>query len=90
MNRPIPLHIVTPDESPETVGERVRRLQAEVAALGREQAAAMRASVLDGIEAAREVAANPSQPEGVRQLAEKIVRNGESLLLTLGQITGRA
>jgi hypothetical protein len=74
----------------ETVADRIRRLQAEVQALGREQVAQMRANVIAGIEAAREVATNPTQPDGVRQLAERIARDGDSLLLTLDQITARS
>jgi len=75
---------------PETVADRIRRLQAEVQALGRDQVAQMRANVLAGIETAREVAMNPTHAEGIRQLAEKIVRDGESLLLTLDGISARA
>lgn len=79
-----------PVPTPETIAERVRRLQAEVRALGQEQVQAMRAHILEGVQSAREVALNPAQLEGVRQLAEKITRDGESLVLTLDQIVGRA
>lgn len=74
----------------ETVAERIQRLQAEVRALSSEQVQAMRAHVLESVELARAVATNPAQPEGVRQLGEKIVRDGESLVLTLDQITARS
>jgi hypothetical protein len=82
--------VVLPSPRPETVADHIRRLQAEVRALSAEQVQAMRADVLAGIETAREVALNPAQLEGVRQLAEKVVRDGESLVLTLDQITARA
>lgn len=85
-----PLHVVQPgDPVPETAAQRIQRLQAEIKALGREQALAMRDQVLEGVAIAREVIANPAQPEGVRQLAEKIVRDGESLLQTLDAIGAR-
>lgn len=76
--------------APETVAERIQQLQREIEALGNEQVNAMRARVMEGLDAAREVAANPSHPPGVRQIAEKIVRDGESLLTTLEAIQGRA
>lgn len=87
-----PLHIVTDADTPaptETVAERIQRLQAEVRALGREQAQAMRQQVLDAAAAACEVAMNPAQPAGIRQLAEKMVRDGQSLVLTLDALIGR-
>jgi hypothetical protein len=85
-----PLHIVASGEPlPETVAQRIQRLQADVRALGREQVQAMRAHVLEGVAGARDVATNPAQPDGIRQLAEKIVRDGESLVLTLDGLIGR-
>jgi len=81
---------IASDADTETLAQRIAALQAQVRALGRQQVDEMRASVRDGIEAAREVIANPSQPEGVRQLAEKICRDGESLLLTLDAIVARS
>lgn len=75
---------------PETVAQRIQRLQAEINALGGEQVTAMRASITDGLDAAREVAANPSIPTGVRQIADKVVRDGEALIQTLDAIQARA
>jgi hypothetical protein len=74
----------------ETVAQRVQRLQAEINALGGHQVSAMRQSVLEGLDAAREVAANPSIPTGVRQIADKVVRDGEALIQTLDAIQARA
>ena len=74
----------------ETVAQRVQRLQAEINALGGQQVSAMRQTVLDGLDAAREVASNPAIPPGVRQIADKVVRDGEALIQTLDAIQARA
>ena len=50
----------------------------------------MRQSIVEGLDAAREVAANPSIPTGVRQIADKVVRDGEALIQTLDAIQARA
>ena len=76
-------------EPAETLAERIQRLQADLRAMNYEQIDAMRANVVSGMDVAREVATNPTQPDGVRQLAEKIVRDGESLILTLDSIRAR-
>jgi hypothetical protein len=73
----------------ETVAERIRRLQAEVRTLSAQQVSDLCDQVRTSMSFAGEVAANPSQPEGVRQLAQQMVRDGESLLLTLQQIIAR-
>lgn len=77
-------------DRPQSLADRIAALQAEVRDLGRVQVTNMRETVREAIAAASEVAANPTQPDGVRQLAEKIVRDGESLVLTLDGITARA
>lgn len=73
----------------ETVNDRIRRLQAEARALNPEQVQAMRAHQVELIEAAREVIANASQSEGIRQLAAKILREGEGLLSMLDALRVR-
>jgi len=90
MNRSLTVVPAAKPAPPETVAERIQRLQRQIEALGNEQVNAMRATVMEGLDAAREVAANPSHPPGVRQIAEKIARDGESLLTTLEAIQGRA
>jgi hypothetical protein len=94
MNSPS-LHLV-PDAdapalhpAPDSVAQQIKRLQGEIKALSAEQATTMRGQVLAGVDLARDVMANPSQPEGVRQLAERIAREGESICQTLDQIVGR-
>jgi hypothetical protein len=74
----------------ETVAQRVQRLQSEINALGGQQVSDMRQTVLDGLQAAREVASNPAIPAGVRQIAQKVLRDGEALILTLDAIQARA
>lgn len=74
----------------ESLADRIRSLQAQAKALSRDQVAEMRAAVASGIAIAREVAMNPAQPEGVRQLAEKMVRDGDGLLLSLDAVVARA
>lgn len=76
-------------QKPESLAERIRALQAQAKALSRDQVAEMRAAIADGIAIAREVAMNPAQPEGVRQLAEKVVRDGDGLLLSLDAVVAR-
>jgi len=80
-----------PGADPEpTVSERIKRLQAEIDALGNEQVAAMRALIAEGIDAAREAAGNPSLAPGIRQIAEQVVRDGEALIQTLDAIRAKA
>jgi hypothetical protein len=83
------LHIVG-EPKPETVAERIRRLQADLLDLSAEQVAGMRAHIAESVGLAREVAMNPAQPEGVRQLAEKMVRDGDGLLLSLDAVVARS
>lgn len=77
---------IVPQREP-TLAERITALQAELAAVGREQITAMREQIGEALSLASEVAANPSQPPGVRQVAERVVRDAEAVLLTLKALT---
>lgn len=76
---------------PETVAQRVRRLQAEAKSAAREQIDAM----LSAMEAARvealEVAiGGDAYPAGVRDLAKRFVDDVEGRMQTLAQIMAKA
>lgn len=84
------LAIVPKPDRPQTLADRIAELQADLRTLNAEQVDAMRAHIVAGIDAAREVCANPSQPPGIQQIAEQLIRDAEGLVLSLDCIRARA
>lgn len=85
------LHVVTPGEgpAPETVGERMRRLQSETKALARQQVEALLLAMGKTAEMAAEVAACDVQPPGVRDLARRFVEDCDAKASSVDVLMGR-
>ena len=76
---------------PETVAERVRRLQAEAKQLAKDHIHALTAAMVDVEQMAREIAeGGEAYPAGVRDLARRFVDDCEARIQTLEAITARA
>ena len=71
---------------PESLSDRIRALQADLQALNGAQVRTMREVMLNAAAAASEVADNPSQPAGVRQIAKQIAADVGGLLQSLDGI----
>jgi len=79
-----------PAPRPETMGQRVQRLQAEARGLARSHVAEMMAKVAEGLAMAADIAdGGDAYPPGVREASRKLTEDGESLLLTLTAIIAR-
>jgi hypothetical protein len=74
---------------PETVAERIRRLQAEAAQLSRAQVGVLADAISDLSAMAAEVSANPAQPPGIRDLAARLSEAMEAQVCTLTAIHAR-
>jgi hypothetical protein len=95
MSRP-PLHIVQPDEkpelaaTPETVAQRVRRLQAEARNLARDHIGALVSTIADAQRVAVEIAdGGEAYPAGVRDLARRFAEDCEARANTLEALNAR-
>src|SRR5690349_24386500 len=76
---------------PETVAERVRRLQAEAKELARDHIRALSEAMLGVEHMAAEIAeGGDAYPPGVRDLARRFVEDIEARVQTLEAITARA
>jgi hypothetical protein len=74
----------------ETVGERVRRLQAEAKALARDHTRALSRAIVELEHMAAEIAeGGDAYPAGVRDLARRMVEDCEARVQTLEAITAR-
>jgi predicted ATP-dependent protease len=84
-----PAKLETP--KPETVAERVRRLQAEARQLAKDHIHAFTAAMSDLERMAAEIAeGGEAYPAGVRDLARRFVDDCEARVQTLEAITARA
>jgi hypothetical protein len=85
---------VSPDlqlSKPETVAERVRRLQAEARQLAKDHIHAFTAAMTQVEQMAAEIAeGGDAYPAGVRDLARRFVDDCEARVQTLEAITARA
>lgn len=76
---------------PETVAERVRKLQAEARQLAKDHIHALTAAMSDVEKMAAEIAeGGDAYPAGVRDLARRFVEDCEARVQTLEAITARA
>jgi hypothetical protein len=76
---------------PETVAERVRRLQAEAKELARDHIHALAAAMVGVEQMAAEIAeGGDAYPPGVRDLARRFVEDIDARVQTLEAITARA
>jgi hypothetical protein len=88
-----PLHVVTPDEGAkvETLGERVRRLQAEARQMARDHVRALSEALMGVERMAAEIAeGGDAYPPGVRDLARRITEDCETRVQTLEAIAARS
>lgn len=89
-----PLHVVSPDEprpaKAESLAERMRRLQVELAGLSRDQLTQLNAALIDASKLAAEVADNASQPPGIRDVARRLVEDCEMRVQTLEALSARS
>lgn len=85
------LHVATDaDAAPESVGQRIRTLQAEAQRLAREHVSALLASMAQTALIAREIAeGGPVYHDGAQERARQIANELESQRQTLEQIAGR-
>ncbi len=75
---------------PETVAERVRRLQAEARQLAKDHIHALSAAILSAEQIAAEIAeGGEAYPAGVRDLARRFAEDAEMRVQTLEAITAR-
>lgn len=87
-----PLHVVQPDEQakPETVAQRVRRLQAEARQLARDHVGGLVAAISDTQRMAAEIAdGGDAYPAGVRDLARRFAEDCEARVNTLEALNAR-
>jgi len=76
---------------PETVAERVRRLQAEAKQLAKDHIHALTAAISEVERMAAEIAeGGEAYPAGVRDLARRFAEDAEARVQTLEAITARA
>lgn len=92
-----PLHVVTDEDlkaappKPETVAQRVRRLQAEARQLAKDHVRAMAARLVEVQQMAAEIAeGGDAYPPGVRDMARRLVEDIDSRVQTLDAILARA
>ena len=84
------LHTAGQPAKPETVAERVRRLQAEARQLAKDHIHALSAAILEVEQMAAEIAdGGDAYPPGVRDLARRFVDDCEARVQTLEAITAR-
>ena len=75
---------------PETVAERVRRLQAEAKTLAKDHIRALSAAMMDVEQMAAEIAeGGDAYPPGVRDLARRLIEDTEARVQTLEAIVAR-
>ena len=80
---------LTPSK-PETVAERVRKLQAEAKQLAKDHIHALSAAILNAEQIAAEIAeGGDAYPAGVRDLARRFAEDAEMRVQTLEAITAR-
>ena len=85
MRAPVALHIATPaDAKPETVAQRVRRLQAEAKALAKDHVSSLLASMTETEGLAREIASggeiyHPGAQERARRIADELASQRATL-----------
>jgi hypothetical protein len=81
----------TGEPRPETVAERVRRLQAEARQLAKDHVKALAGAMVDLEQLAGEIAeGGDAYPPGVRDVARRLVEDLESRVQTLEAISARA
>lgn len=79
-----------PPPAPETVAQRVRRLQAEAKALARDHVKALTAAMVSLEELAAEIAeGGDAYPNGVRDVARRLAEDLDSRVQTLDAIVAR-
>lgn len=90
------LHVVDDDApglapaKPETVAERVRRLQAEARALAKDHVRALSEAMITAEQIAAEIAeGGDAYPPGVRDLCRRFVEDCEARVQTLEAISAR-
>ena len=77
-------------QRPETVAERVRKLQAEAKKLAKDQIHALTAAITDAERVAVEIAeGGDAYPAGVRDLARRFAEDAGARVQTLEAITAR-
>jgi hypothetical protein len=80
----------TTSAKPETVAERVRRLQAEARQLAKDHIHALSAAILNAEQIAAEIAeGGDAYPAGIRDLARRFAEDAETRVQTLEAITAR-
>ncbi|MFN3582939.1 hypothetical protein [Phenylobacterium sp.] len=92
-----PLHVVTDEDlkaappKPETVAQRVRRLQAEARQLAKDHIKALVAQLVAAQHMAAEIAeGGDAYPVGARDLARRLVEDIDSRVQTLEAVMARA
>jgi hypothetical protein len=79
-----------PPAKTETVGEQIRRLQAEARQLAKDHVRAMSAAMLEtGLMAAEIAQGGEVYPPGIRELAERLVNETEARVQTLEALISR-
>jgi hypothetical protein len=77
-------------QKPETVAERVRRLQTEAKQLARDHIHALTAAIMDAEQIAAEIAeGGEAYPAGIRDLARRFVDDAEARVQTLEALVAR-
>jgi hypothetical protein len=83
------LHTASPAK-PETVAERVRRLQAEARQLAKDHVRALSEAMMSAEQIAAEIAeGGDAYPPGIRDLARRFVEDVEARVQTLEAISAR-
>lgn len=83
------LAIVPKPDRPQSLAQRIAELQAGLRTLNAEQVAALSAILADAINLAGEVAANPTQPAGIRDVARRLAEDIDSRAQTIRAISER-
>jgi hypothetical protein len=79
-----------PTPTPEALAARLARLQAEIQSLCRTQAADLIAAAHALAQAAEDVAGNPSQPPGIRDIARRLCEDLPAKAATIESINQRS
>ena len=80
----------TPETTPESISQRVRRLQAEARGLAREHIRALEAALAEVTVLSREIAGGgDAYPVGVRELASRLADDSEAQRQTIEALMGR-
>lgn len=73
-----------------SLADRIARLQADLRTLNAEQVADLESAIATTLSLAADVAANPTQAPGIRDVARRLAEDLDTRAITMAGIVGRA